>query len=307
MLAMPMPYQYFHILNIMVCINLIMWGYIMALAQSIYAPLCYGFASLIFMGLMELANQLADPFGDDATDFPINEWCADLVHRAVDLIEENVMADTVGERVTVCNGAQVRTQDSTMDEGCDIPGFLKQDRPPNQIDEQAGKEHDTEDALFEASLLGAKSLRRQPMPVEEEEEGEAEEDDKDCCMRIARFLNDMRPHIFEEAQAKAKGGHQYIPLQVQHNASNSDGYKPLQPLAISSEQGVQETPRPNEALRGEVAMTQLGSRELAANGQKGTSAQATSVRFGANMRKGTRSMHVEMDDGSSTMTPLLKR
>merc|ERR1712216_35159 len=47
----PMPFQYFHILNIMITMNLVMWAYIMAVAQSTFAPLCYFFAAMIFMGL----------------------------------------------------------------------------------------------------------------------------------------------------------------------------------------------------------------------------------------------------------------
>lgn len=90
-LAMPMPFQYFHILNVMITMNLTMWAYIMAIAESNFAFFAYFFAATIFMGLMELATQLSDPFGDDDTDFDIQLWIEEMIESTVDLIEDNVM------------------------------------------------------------------------------------------------------------------------------------------------------------------------------------------------------------------------
>lgn len=70
----PIPFQYYHLLNAMVCMNLILWGYAMAIVQSVFATLIYIMASIIFMGMMELANQLSDPFGEDEVDFPLDNW-----------------------------------------------------------------------------------------------------------------------------------------------------------------------------------------------------------------------------------------
>lgn len=71
---MPVPFQYYHLLNVMVGINVVLWAYGMALSDSVFGPVCYFFASAIFIGMLELAKQLSDPFGNDDVDFPIHIW-----------------------------------------------------------------------------------------------------------------------------------------------------------------------------------------------------------------------------------------
>lgn len=84
---MPLPFQYFHLLNMMIVVNLILWGYGMALTHSVFGPLVYFFAATIFMGMMELSAQLSDPFGTDVTDFPLDKWLDDLVRQVHTVIE----------------------------------------------------------------------------------------------------------------------------------------------------------------------------------------------------------------------------
>jgi len=86
-LFLALPFQYYHLLNIMITVNLVLWAYGMALTNSVMAPFAYFFASCIFMGLMELANQLADPFGEDETDFPIDDWMQKMIEVNVMIIE----------------------------------------------------------------------------------------------------------------------------------------------------------------------------------------------------------------------------
>jgi len=71
---MPVPFQYFHLLHVMVCLNVacLCWG--LAQDPSAFAPLVFFVATFIFIGMLELAKQLADPFGEDEVDFPISLW-----------------------------------------------------------------------------------------------------------------------------------------------------------------------------------------------------------------------------------------
>jgi predicted membrane chloride channel (bestrophin family) len=78
-LALPIPFQYFHLLNMMIVVNLLLWAYGMGITDSFFAPIVYFFAALIFMGMMELASQLSDPFGEDDTDFPTERWIDELM------------------------------------------------------------------------------------------------------------------------------------------------------------------------------------------------------------------------------------
>lgn len=76
---LPIPFQYYHLLNAMVFMNLVLWGYTMAISMSLWASVIYFLSSLIFMGMMDLGNQLSDPFGEDEVDFPLQAWLTDLL------------------------------------------------------------------------------------------------------------------------------------------------------------------------------------------------------------------------------------
>lgn len=84
---MPMPFQYVHLMKLMLLVNLVCWAWGMGMTKSIFAPFVYWISLLIFMGMMELASQLADPFGDDDVDFPITEWLDEFVEHIVVLTE----------------------------------------------------------------------------------------------------------------------------------------------------------------------------------------------------------------------------
>mmetsp|Transcript_8983 Transcript_8983/g.26420 ORF Transcript_8983/g.26420 Transcript_8983/m.26420 type:complete len:386 (-) Transcript_8983:9-1166(-) len=84
---LPIPFQYFHLLRMMVVVNLVLWAYGMGVTQSIFSPIVYFCAALIFMGMMELATQLSDPFGDDEVDFPVNTWLSEVLENVATLVE----------------------------------------------------------------------------------------------------------------------------------------------------------------------------------------------------------------------------
>lgn len=87
---LPIPFQYFHLLNVMLCVNFFLWGYVMAITASIFAPVTYFFAVAIFIGMMELSSHLTDPFGDDDTDFPLGAWMEETLSTCVLYVEELV-------------------------------------------------------------------------------------------------------------------------------------------------------------------------------------------------------------------------
>merc|ERR1711953_717678 len=81
LMELPMPFQYFHIMNLMLVLNLILWAYALGLVESYFAPVIFLFVQLMFQGLRELSVALSDPFGDDDTDFPLNEWLTGLYKK----------------------------------------------------------------------------------------------------------------------------------------------------------------------------------------------------------------------------------
>jgi predicted membrane chloride channel (bestrophin family) len=95
-LRLPIPFQYFHLLNLMLVVNLLLWAYGMGVSHSVFAPVVYFFAALIFMGMMELATQLTNPFGEDDTDFPMRMWVVELMENSVVLCESNYPGEKDG-------------------------------------------------------------------------------------------------------------------------------------------------------------------------------------------------------------------
>merc|ERR1712014_29603 len=87
LVAMPVPFHYFHILNIMVIINVSLWCYKMATTLSVFSPFTSMMAELIFLGMMELASKLSNPFGNDDVDFPAYTWLEEFIDTAFKLME----------------------------------------------------------------------------------------------------------------------------------------------------------------------------------------------------------------------------
>lgn len=87
-MSLPMPFQYFHVMNLMMMLNLNLWAYSLGLDESRFANLIFFFAQLMFQGLRELSVALSDPYGDDATDFPTMEWMTDLYTRVNCIVED---------------------------------------------------------------------------------------------------------------------------------------------------------------------------------------------------------------------------
>lgn len=87
-MELPVPHQYFHLLNMMVVVNLMLWAYAMGISASLWAPVTFLFAEIIFMGMLELASQLADPFGQDDVDFPVTDWTLDYLKFTAFFIEQ---------------------------------------------------------------------------------------------------------------------------------------------------------------------------------------------------------------------------
>lgn len=86
-LKLPLPFQYFHFLTMLLVANLLVMSYTIALFQSYFATVMYLFAMIIFMGIREMATAMADPFGDDEVDFPVNDWLQEMFTTAHVILE----------------------------------------------------------------------------------------------------------------------------------------------------------------------------------------------------------------------------
>jgi len=87
LIAMRIPFQYFHIMTFMLTVNLFFWGYSLAFMDTYWALSTFFFIQLIFIGLRELCAALANPFGTEDVDFPVNVWLDNLTWRVAELLE----------------------------------------------------------------------------------------------------------------------------------------------------------------------------------------------------------------------------
>eukprot|EP00927_Polykrikos_kofoidii_P014969 TRINITY_DN16627_c0_g3_i1.p1 TRINITY_DN16627_c0_g3~~TRINITY_DN16627_c0_g3_i1.p1 ORF type:complete len:417 (+),score=95.03 TRINITY_DN16627_c0_g3_i1:150-1253(+) len=87
-LDLPMPFQYFHIMNLMLALNLMLWAYSLGCQDSWFAPVIFMFVQMMFQGIRELSTALSDPFGEDEVDFPLNDWMMGLYARVYGILED---------------------------------------------------------------------------------------------------------------------------------------------------------------------------------------------------------------------------
>jgi len=85
--SMPVPFQYFHLLNAMVSICVGLWAYSMSFDPSVFSPVVFSCASFIFIGMLELAKEFSDPFGSDEVDFPLHIWFEKFLETNLALLE----------------------------------------------------------------------------------------------------------------------------------------------------------------------------------------------------------------------------
>ena len=79
-LKMPLPYQYFHIMNLMLLVNLSVMAISVATFQSRVGSVAFGFMLLIFLGIREMSTGMADAVSKNGSlflrhaffDLPVN-------------------------------------------------------------------------------------------------------------------------------------------------------------------------------------------------------------------------------------------
>jgi len=86
-IAMPIPYAYFHLMNVILELNIILLITMPALFKRYMTVVPFAAALLIFMGLRDIAAALADPFGQDDVDFPIAAFLNHTFDRTIAILE----------------------------------------------------------------------------------------------------------------------------------------------------------------------------------------------------------------------------
>jgi len=87
LMAMPIPFVYYHLMNVILTLNIMLLILLPALFRTYMTVFPASVALLIYMGLREVAAALADPFGQDPTDFPIAAFINQGFDHAICILE----------------------------------------------------------------------------------------------------------------------------------------------------------------------------------------------------------------------------
>mmetsp|Transcript_54485 Transcript_54485/g.127273 ORF Transcript_54485/g.127273 Transcript_54485/m.127273 type:complete len:606 (+) Transcript_54485:24-1841(+) len=87
MMAMPIPYTYWHLMNLIFSINFLIVSVTLASYKKWLTIVPYTLTIMVFMGLREVSNALANPFGEDSVDFPLSKFLDYTFDYAVCLVD----------------------------------------------------------------------------------------------------------------------------------------------------------------------------------------------------------------------------
>ena len=90
LLKQPVPWAYFHLLNLMCFVVLFLLGYgLVGMAEWPVTVVVHAIVSLIFMGLKELSVAMADPFGEDTIDFALEKYLGTIYSNAISQLSDS--------------------------------------------------------------------------------------------------------------------------------------------------------------------------------------------------------------------------
>eukprot|EP00928_Gymnodinium_smaydae_P066630 TRINITY_DN49602_c0_g1_i1.p1 TRINITY_DN49602_c0_g1~~TRINITY_DN49602_c0_g1_i1.p1 ORF type:complete len:657 (-),score=113.65 TRINITY_DN49602_c0_g1_i1:219-2012(-) len=87
LMAQPIPFPYFHIMNFIMAMNFVVLALAFATYKTFVSVILYAFALMIYMGLREVSVALADPFGQDHVDFPLDSFMEYAFNHSVSLLD----------------------------------------------------------------------------------------------------------------------------------------------------------------------------------------------------------------------------
>eukprot|EP00746_Dinoflagellata_sp_MGD_P007792 gnl/MRDRNA2_/MRDRNA2_115492_c0_seq1.p1 gnl/MRDRNA2_/MRDRNA2_115492_c0~~gnl/MRDRNA2_/MRDRNA2_115492_c0_seq1.p1 ORF type:complete len:362 (+),score=49.15 gnl/MRDRNA2_/MRDRNA2_115492_c0_seq1:98-1183(+) len=92
-LKLPLPFQYFHVMNLMLLCTLFMMAIVDGTNTNYAGSIVFFLVLVAFMGIREVAMGMSDPFGDDDVDFPIDDWFNEVLHTCIHLLEFEYKVD----------------------------------------------------------------------------------------------------------------------------------------------------------------------------------------------------------------------
>jgi len=115
LLKQPVPFPMYHILMLMLNVNLIITAYAMVEANTIMSIPCFFIICFVCLGLKETSVALSDPFGMDAVDFETDVFMARIMINTKELISRQ--ANYVPKLMPLPPDVQLTADDPVTAEG----------------------------------------------------------------------------------------------------------------------------------------------------------------------------------------------
>lgn len=201
LMAMPIPFAYYHLMNVILLFNIILMAVVPALMRNYWTVLPFAVALLIYMGLREVSSALADPFGMDVLDFPVAHFINHTFDRAACLLEV-FTDDQVRGRVMQATQEVKDFTDEQLRRKCtpkimyDIPG---EDDEPKKKDHQGGFKWSHPTSIHEMPYTPPIEFRlRQCLVVRENQKKYKQEEDEEEQKPAMEALKKQMKEVAEE-------------------------------------------------------------------------------------------------------------
>lgn len=132
----PIPFTYFHMLQLCLSVSLVALAYGFARVGSFIAPAIFVVMTCTFMGMMEIASNLSNPFGSDTQDYPLRQFMAEAKDSLGMLIgyEHDGAADEWVKELNLAGARPLRLDVDPLA----VLDFLNGDLPDTSENEKQG-------------------------------------------------------------------------------------------------------------------------------------------------------------------------
>jgi len=150
MVANPVPFSYYHLMNFILLFNILMLATFSALYRSYASVFPFALALLIYNGLREVSTALAEPFGEDAVDFSVPDILRNCFDRTLCMLlafQRPDCHDFVRKQILNCEDLEERHLRRKLKEGVigDAPDNLCKGSPATHC-------RWSEDSIFEEAM-----------------------------------------------------------------------------------------------------------------------------------------------------------
>lgn len=84
---LSVPFAYFHLLSLMVMMNMLFWAFALGMTMSYFSHMFYVLSLVLSLAILELAAGLARPFGDSRENIPAAEWVEEAIENVNALLD----------------------------------------------------------------------------------------------------------------------------------------------------------------------------------------------------------------------------